>query len=79
MPRIDGYANDKVNGVIYGANNPSNFTPRDWLDLALAALDQASLRSATYNRAYAAVEAVIAEETPEEAHESAADRPDSAA
>jgi hypothetical protein len=43
----------------------ADFTPRDFLDLSLAALDQASLRSPAYNRAYAAVEALIAEQTPE--------------
>lgn len=58
------YPNPKVARLI--ASAITEFTPRDLLDLALAALDQASLRTTSYNRAYAALEAVIAEQTPEE-------------
>jgi len=58
------YKNPKVRNLI-NSGAVSSFTALDFLDLALAAMDQASLRSAAYNRAYAAIEAVIAEETPE--------------
>lgn len=54
------YKNPKVAHLI--DTSVADFTPRDFLDLALAALDQASLRTALYNRAYAAVEAVISDE-----------------
>jgi hypothetical protein len=57
-----GYPNPKVEALMA---HVGDFEPRDFLDAALAMLDQSCLRTATFNRAYEAVEKVIAEETPE--------------
>lgn len=39
----EGYPNPKVNTVVYGFSGTSGFTARDWLDLAMAAMDQSDL------------------------------------
>lgn len=63
MAIINDYPNPKITELIA---HVSGFTPRDFLDAALAMLDQASLRTAAYSRAYRAVEDLIAKETPED-------------
>lgn len=45
----DGYPNQRVNNVIYHQNT-SGFTQQDWLDLALAALDQLGCDAALQER-----------------------------
>lgn len=44
-----GYDNPKVNRVIYG-DTTADFDIQDWLDLALAALDQGSVTRAKYEQ-----------------------------
>lgn len=38
-----GYTNERVSDVVYGSPATAEFTPIDWLDLAMASLDQAGL------------------------------------
>lgn len=58
-----GYGNDKVDAVV-ASELTAQFTRRDWLDLALAALDQGGERSAEYTRLYDALSAYAADVEP---------------
>lgn len=51
-----GYSNESVNAVVYGSKATEDFSQQDWLDLALAALDQAGVKGAAFDSAYKAVE-----------------------
>lgn len=57
MANAHVYPNSKVNAVVYGTSATAEFTDDDWLDLALAALDQASNVS---KRDYLIVESMLA-------------------
>ena len=46
---MNEYPNKLVNDVVYGAET-EGFTEKDWLELAMAALDQAGLSLAEQNR-----------------------------
>lgn len=58
-----GYGNDKVDAIVE-SDLTLNFTRRDWLDLALAALDQGGERSAEHTRLYDALSAYAADVEP---------------
>jgi len=40
---IKGYTNERVSDIVYGSPVTAEFTPIDWLDLAMASLDQAGM------------------------------------
>lgn len=52
----DGYSNSRVNNAIYSPST-SGFTQQDWLDLAMAALDQSGIGVALQER----IEAMLPE------------------
>lgn len=60
---MDEYSNTKVSDLIYRSPATAGFTRQDWLDLAMAALDQGGVQ----RREYAAIEAMLPEVDAEEA------------
>lgn len=59
---MDSYENKLVNGVVFETPVTAHFTRRDWLALAMAALDQAGLTKREQDR----IEALLPEADTEE-------------
>jgi hypothetical protein len=53
---MNDYPNPKVTALVYHSDATAGFTPQDWRDLAMAALDQGGVAL----REYAAVEKLLA-------------------